>query len=168
MHNIRITLATLFALGGASAAVAQQSQPPARDARGLHARKPAGGGRGALLRGLTLSDAEKASLKNIRENQHQQTKALREQYKPQHEAMRDARQRGDTTALRALRANNTAEREATRRLLTTQRAGVRAALSSENQAKFDANIARMEKRLAQRPDTTRRPFARRPGPRMRP
>lgn len=159
MKHIRITLAALLTLGSAGVVVAQQAQTPAH--HGEHAGKgkrggPGRGMGGALLRGVTLSDAEKAKLKSVRENAKSQMKALREQYKPQHDAMREARQRRDTTAMRALMEKAAPEREAMKRLAETQRADIRAALTPENQAKFDANLAEVQKKMTQRGDSTRK------------
>ena len=162
MKHIRSAVAALLVIGSATAAVAQQSQttrPHAHGKRGQVGalRGPGGPGLGgALLRGITLSDAEKANLKAVRTKFAPQAKALREQFKPQHEALRAARQAHDTTALKALRDKNGAEREAMQKLMVAQQADLRAALTPENQAKFDANVTRMKTRLAQRPDSARK------------
>ncbi len=114
---------------------------------------PGGPGRGAdqaLLRGITLSDGEKANLKAVHAKYASQMKAIREQYKPQHDQIRAARQRGDTAAIRSLMAQNSGERDQTRSLMTAERNDLRGALTPENQAKFDANAATMKKRFAKR------------------
>lgn len=158
MLNIRSALASLLVLGGAVAVRAQQPTTPTQ----AHARR---GGPGqdderALLRGITLSDAEKANLKNVHAKYAPQMKALREQFKPQHEQMRAARQRGDTAALRNLMQQNSGEREQTKNLMTAERNDLRAALSANNQAKFDANVATAKKRFAQRAGKGRPGFGR--------
>ena len=117
------------------------------------------------MRGITLSDAEKANLKTVREKYASQVKALHEQYKPDHQAMRDARQRHDTAAVKALREKAAPEREAVKNLLEAQRNDVRAALTPANQTLFDANVAKVKERIAQRGEKAGKPFARRPGPR---
>ena len=156
MQSMRITLAALLSFGAATAAAAQQTQPSTPQAHGARGRMGPGPGRGmrgdaGLLRGITLSDAEKANLKAVREKYAPQMKALREQFKPQREAMRAARQRGDTAAVRALWAKNgSAEREAFTKLADAQRNDLRAALSAENRTKFDANAAELQKRMAKR------------------
>ena len=66
---------------------------------GAHGARRQGPGRNPLLRGITLSDAEKANLKSVDAQHAAQMKALRKQDKPQMEAMRAARQRGDTAAV---------------------------------------------------------------------
>src|SRR5262245_52393983 len=161
MQSMRITLAALLVFGAATAAAAQQTQPSTPHARGAHGRMGMGPGRGmraggGLLRGLTLSDAEKANLNAVHQKYLPQMKTLREKFKPQHDAMRAARQRGDTAAVRALREKNgPAEREAFKRIADAERDDLRAALSAQNQTKFDTNaaklLAEMQKRKAQRP-----------------
>lgn len=165
MKHIRTAVAALLVIGSASVAVAQQTQTTPSHPHGQRGqfgpkRGPGGPGPGrALLRGITLSDAEKASLKSVREKYAPQMKAIREQYKPQHEAMRAAWQKKDTAALKALRQQNGAEREAIQKLMLAQQADLRSALTTENQAKFDTNVARAKERMAQRPDSAhkRRP-----------
>jgi hypothetical protein len=153
---MRITLAALLVFGAATAAVAQQTQPSTPHARGARGKMGMGPGRGmragaGLLRGITLSDAEKANLKAVHEKYAPQMKTLRDQLKPQREAMRAARQRGDTAAVRALwEKNRSAERDAFKRISDAQRNDLRAALSAENRAKFDTNAAEMQKRMAKR------------------
>lgn len=167
MKHIRMTFAALLVVGAATAAVAQQGQPPAAGAHEAHAKagpRKGPGGRGGFgmrsdgaLRGIALSDAEKANLKAVREKYAPQMKAQREKFKQSHEAMRAARERGDTVAFRALaKENATARHAAMQELATVQRADVRAALSAENQAKFDANVERIKTRVQQRPDSLRK------------
>jgi Spy/CpxP family protein refolding chaperone len=162
VKHIRTAVAALLAFGSATAVAAQQSQTTPSHAHGQRGqvgpRRGAGGpgiGR-ALLRGIKLNDAEKGNLKAVREKYAPQVKALHEQFKPQHEALRAARQAHDTTALKALRSKNGAEREAMRKLMVAQQADLRAALSNENQVKFDANVAKMKERMAKRPDSARK------------
>ena len=167
MKHIRTTFATLLVVGAASAAVAQQGQPPAAGAHEAHAQagpRKGPGGRGGFgkrsdgaLRGIKLSDAEKANLKAVREKYAPQMKAQREKFKQSHETMRAAKQRGDTAAFRALaKENATARREAMQQLAMVQRSDIRAALSAENQAKLDANVERVKTRMQQRPDSLRK------------
>jgi Spy/CpxP family protein refolding chaperone len=156
MQSMRITLAALLVFGAATAAAAQQAQPSTPRAHGARGKMGPGPGRGmragaGLLRGITLSDAEKTNLKAVHEKYAPQMKALREQFKPQSEAMRAARQRGDTAAVRTLwEKNGPAERDAFKKLADAQRNDLRAALSAANQTKFDANAAKLQKRMAKR------------------
>jgi hypothetical protein len=102
----------------------------------------------ALLRGITLSDAEKANVKAVQTKYAAQFKSIRKQNKPQQEQIRAARQRGDTAAVRSLMQQNSGERDQMRTLMQSERNDLRAALSPANQAKFDANAATLKKRFA--------------------
>ena len=136
MTHIRSTLvAGLFVFGAAAVASAQQATPaPASQAQAQgalgrqHGMGGGGGGRhgNRLLAGIELSSAEKASVKTVHEKYAPQMKALRTQPKS------DAR------------------RAEAKQLMTAERTDLRAALSAANQAKFDANVARMDERMAQR------------------
>ena len=150
MLNIRSALAALLVIGGAITARAQQpAAPQAHAGRGMRGGPGMGEDR-VLLRGITLSDAEKANLKAVRSKYAGQFKAINEQYKPQHEQMRAARQRGDTAAMRSLMQQNAGERAQLRTLMQSERGDLRSALAPENQAKFDANAATLKKRVAGR------------------
>jgi Spy/CpxP family protein refolding chaperone len=162
MLNIRSALASLLVLGGAVAVRAQQptTPPQAHAKRGMRPGGPDMDADRALLRGITLSDAEKANLKNVHAKYTPQMKAIREQYKPQHEQIRAARQRGDTAAVRNLMQQNSGERDQVRNLMTAERNDLRSALSPANQTKFDANVANAKKRFAQRAGKGRQGFGR--------
>ena len=158
MNQIRSAIiAGVFAFGAAAVAGAQSAPaaPQARAQHGQHAKGMKAGrfGRGMqrqLFRGITLSDQEKTSLKAVREKYATENKALRAQLKPQFEAARAARQKGDTAALKALWAKNSGMRDSTKKLLEAERHDLRAALTPENQAKFDANVQKLEQRVANR------------------
>ena len=160
MNQIRSTvLASLIALGSAALAGAQ-SAPPVAQARAHQAGHAegmkAGPGRFArgaqrqLFRGIKLSEQEKTNLKAVRQKYAAENKTLRQQLKPQLEAARAARQKGDTAALKALRTQNEGAREQTKKLLEAERHDLRAALTPDNQAKFDANVAQLQQRVANR------------------
>ncbi len=152
MTYIRSTLAAaLLVFGGAVVSSAQQvtptpQRPLANGARGRLARNL----RGQLFRGITLSDAEKANLKAVRAKYAPQIKALRAELKPKLLEARAARQRGDTAALKALWQQSSAQRDQTKQLLMAERNDIRAALTPEHQPTFDANVARLKQRIAQR------------------
>ena len=159
MINIRSTLAAAaFVFGGAVLAAAQQPTP-APGAHQQRAGRAARNHRGQfgpaalrhqLFKGITLSDAEKANVKNVQAKYASQMKAVREQLKPQIQAAREARQRGDTAALKSMRQKSAAEREQIKTLFESERNDLRAALTPENQAKFDANVKQLEQRAAKR------------------
>ena len=163
MTHIRSTIvAGLLVFGGAAIASAQQSTPAttpapqaqqhahhamrARGKRGMFARNI----RRQLFKGITLSDAEKANLKAVQAKYAPQMKALRAQLKPQLAAAREARQHGDTAALKQMWSKSAAQREQIKKLLESERGDLRAALAPADQAKFDANVKRVEQRVAAR------------------
>ena len=121
--------------------------------RGMEGRR--GGERGGALRGLKLSDAEKANVKAVHTKYEQQFKTLRESMKPVFEEARTLRQKGDTAGLRALWLRNGASRDQMQALEARQRTDIRAALSPDNQKQFDANVAEQAKRRAERERTER-------------
>jgi hypothetical protein len=158
MIDIRVALAAaMLSVGSAAVVSAQQTTAPQgmrkdHPQRSDSARRMMGarGLRGQLFKGITLSDAEKANVKAVETKYASQMKALREQAKPQMQAARDARQKGDTAALRELWSKSAAQREQTKQLLVAERNELRGALTPANQATFDANVAQMEKRMADR------------------
>jgi hypothetical protein len=107
----------------------------------------------ALLRGVTLSDAEKSNLQAVRAKYAAQRQTLRTRRRTQAQNAKAARQRGDTAALRSIRTNLQTERQT---LSQAERNDVRNALTSANQAKFDANLKRVEARAARKPFKARR------------
>lgn len=161
MTHIRSALAAgLLVIGSAVVATAQQTPPAGRghgrhgqmDQRADSTRRGFGAKniRGQLFKGITLSDAEKANIKTVHQKYASQMKALREQFKPQMDAAREARQRGDTAALKGMWEKSGAQREQTKKLLEAERNDLRAALTPENQVKFDANVKQFEQRVAER------------------
>ena len=152
MKHIRSAIAAgLLVFGTAAVASAQTAQAPRAQAhQGQHkAWGKRGGGDRALLKGITLSDAEKANLKNVRAKYAPQMKALREQFKTQAQSQGKIA-RGDTAAMRARRQANAPQREQLQKLMQAERSDLRAALSPANQAKFDANLQQVQQRMANR------------------
>ena len=156
MFNIRLALAATALTFGSAAIVSAQQQTAPQGVHQDHAQRPdsahkrfgARGLRGQLMKGITLSDAEKANLKAVQAKYASQNKAMRQQSKPDLQAMRDARQRGDTAALKALWQKGAAAREQNKQVMQAERNEMRAALTPANQTKFDANVAAAEKHLA--------------------
>src|SRR4051812_31093587 len=114
--------------------------------RGIGGRR---GGEGGALRGLKLSDAEKAKVKDIHAKYAAEGKTLRESMKPAMQEARTLRQKGDTAGLRALWDKNKAGRDQMQALQARQQADIRATLSPENQKLFDANVQEHAKRRAE-------------------
>jgi Spy/CpxP family protein refolding chaperone len=129
------------------------AQAPAGGAEaGRHAMgRGVEGGRGqrGLLRGITLSDAEKAKLKEIHGRYETEGKSLRESLRPVMQEARAARQKGDTAAVRAVRDRNKATFDKVQALRTREQADIRAALTPEHQKLFDANVQQMAQRRAE-------------------
>lgn len=152
MKHIRTALmGTMLAFGGSALAAAQQATPaptPQTQHSGKFARGRHGFGAGerVLFKGITLNDAEKASLQDVRAKYQPQLQALKQQEKPQLEAARAARQRGDTAALRQIWQQESPQRQRANQLMTAERSDLRNALTPGNQTKFDANVKILERR----------------------
>lgn len=155
MKNIRSAIAAGLLVFGGAVTAAAQAAPAAphahaqrggeRGAKGPGAKGPGARAAGALFRGIKLSDAEKSNLKAVRAKYAPQYKALREQFKPAGKIAR-----GDTAAMKARREQMKPLRDQTEKLMQAERVELRAALTQENQAKFDANVQKLESRLANR------------------
>ena len=130
MKVIRIaTLAAVFCVGIASIAAAQGTQPPQQ---GQGEGRRGGGMGGMLLKDITLTDAQKA-----------QVKTIREKYLPQQVELRKAAQAtggppDDATRTRMMD------------LQSKQAAEIRAILTADQQAAFDKNLADMKQRMQSR------------------
>jgi Spy/CpxP family protein refolding chaperone len=144
-----IGLVVASLVSAASIAQAQTAAPNARHERRAEARGVEGRvGRG-LFRGITLSDAEKARVKQVHEKYSAEAKSLRESLRPAIQDARAARQKGDTTGVKAAVSRTAGDREKLRALMDRQKTEIRAALSPENQRVFDANVKQLEQRRAE-------------------
>jgi Spy/CpxP family protein refolding chaperone len=147
-------------VGAAGAAAAQGTRPDARPdsarrergevkgERGMRRAGP-GGPQGALLRGITLTDAQKTQLQELRKAQQSEAKKTREQFGAVMKEARDARQRGDTATARSKMAQVRTAMDAQRE---RQIASLRTILTAEQQKQLDANIATMKERAAKKGD----------------
>ena len=152
-------LVVLAATVGAGVAQAQTGGPPM--GRGGRGRGPGGpGGAGMLLRGITLSDAQKAFLDTLREHDRAAMEQNREQNQAVFEQMRAARETGDTATANRLMREQRAKMDAQR---DKQAAAIRAILTADQQAQFDKNLAEIKEREAQFPGGRAR-GGRPPGP----
>jgi Spy/CpxP family protein refolding chaperone len=140
-------------VSAASLAQAQNASPNARQERRAEARGIEGRagheGRGGLLRGITLSDAEKARVKQVHQKYSTEAKALRESLRPAMQEARAARQKGDTAGVKAAWNKTEGDRVKLRALMDRERAEIRTALTAENQRLFDANVKQLEQRRAE-------------------
>lgn len=149
MTSMGLSLALI--VGAASAVAAQSTRPDVRPdsthrgraggERGMRGGGP--GGAGALLKGITLTDAQKTRIQALRKEQEPEMKKSREQFGAVMKEARDARQRGDTVTARAkmeqVRTQMNAQRE-------HQVASLRAILTADQQKQLDANVAEMKHR----------------------
>jgi len=144
-----------LALSLAGAAAAQQAGPgEARRERAGDERGPRGPGMrgrggpdGLLLKGITLTEGQRARIAQLRQQQRDQFESRRTALRAQADSLRAARQRGDTVAAQRLadqrRAEMTRERE-------QHVAAIRALLTAEQRVQFDRNVAELKERVAQR------------------
>jgi Spy/CpxP family protein refolding chaperone len=121
----------------------QAGQHRGHDVRGPGARAMGGRADRGALRGITLSDAQKAQLKTVHEKYRAQHEAERARLKPVMDAVRAARQRGDTAAARAAWAKAGEARTQGAATMKQEMNDVRAVLTAEQQKQFDANAAKM-------------------------
>jgi len=149
----RMGLGLALVVGAAGAAAAQSTRPDTRPDsaqtkrgergdRGMRGRG-LGGPNGALLKGITLTDAQKTKVQALRKEQRSEMEKNREQFSAVMKEARDARQRGDTVTARAkmeqVRAQMTEQRE-------RQVASLRTILTAEQQKQLDANVAEWKER----------------------
>lgn len=141
---IGFAIAGILSVGTVAHAQSTTTQPQ------QHGRTARGGqGRGGLLRGVTLSDAEKTRVKAIRAKYQDEAKTLRESLRPAMQDVRAARQKHDSVAVKAAWDRTAADRQKLQALMQRERAEIRAALTPENQKVFDANAKAMEQRRAE-------------------
>ncbi len=144
-----LILAAFAAVTGASVVTAQGG-PPGGRGRGPEGR----GGPGAmldrgLLKGITLTDAQKEKLEDIRKAEREAMEAQSpDARQAEMKAIRDARQSGDTVTFNRLVAEQRARMDARR---DKQIAAIRAILTGDQLATFDANVAEVKQRQADGP-----------------
>ena len=144
---IALAVATLVSAASFAGAQAPAQQGARHGQHEMHRGMRAGmrAERG-LFRGIKLSDAEKAKIKDIHSKYATQAKSLREQMKPAMQEARAARQKGDTAAARAVLAKNKATFDKLAELRKSEQAEVRSALTPDNQKLYDANLQQLAKR----------------------
>jgi Spy/CpxP family protein refolding chaperone len=141
--------AAFAAVAGAGVARAQANppaNPPKHEGRGPGGRGgPGAGPQRMLLKGITLTDAQKTQLQQLMQTE-------REQFEKQggragnFDAIRTARQNGDTATANRLMAEQRAQMQAHR---DQQITAIRALLTGDQLTQFDANVAEMKKHEAQ-------------------
>lgn len=155
----RMGLGLALIVGAAGAAAAQSTRPDTRPdsarrergergewngERGMR-RGGLGGRDGALLRGITLTDAQKTRIQELRKAQQPEMKKMREQFATVMKEARDARQRGDTATARAKMTQVRTAMDAQR---DRHIASLRTVLTADQQKQLDANIAATKERAA--------------------
>ena len=144
---LALVVASLVSTASFAGAQAPATAPQGgRHAMGRGMEGPGFGRRGGVLRGLKLSDTEKAQVKAIHVKYAAEGRTLRESLKPTMQEARTLRQKGDTAGLRALWEKNKPARDQMQALQVRQQAEIRAALSPENQKLFDANLQKLATR----------------------
>jgi Spy/CpxP family protein refolding chaperone len=154
---------TMMAMGlglaltvGAAGANAQATTKPdaARHEGGRGAwQKGKRGGEGfggGLLKGITLTDAQKAQLKEKREANAPEQKAFREQMRTTFGEMRAARERGDSAAVQSARAKMEQLRKQGSEVRERQLADLRSILTADQRTQLDKNLADAKARMEQR------------------
>ena len=151
--TILMGLGLAVTLAGAGAAQQAGQGAPRRaksdSAKGERFEKRGGGPDGFLLRGITLTDAQKNELKALRTSQQEKVKASRGGGDNQMNEAREARQRGDTAAARAIMQRNRLAMEQAR---AQHVAAVRNILTAEQRTQFDKNVAELKQREPGRGD----------------
>lgn len=155
MRNMTFVTSLGLALVLGATASAQPPRPdgPPRD-RGadstFRGRRGPGGPDGTLLRGITLTDAQRQRLDALRREQRAQTDASRGPSRGDVENGRGARERGerergDTTGMAERRAQMDERRR-------REVAAIRSILTQAQRRQFDANVAEMEQQMRERSD----------------
>jgi Spy/CpxP family protein refolding chaperone len=154
MRKTRVIALVIASLVSTASVVQAQAATPDRkeqgarmgrgDGRGLEGR----GGRGGLLKGITLSDTEKAKLQAVRTRYAAERKTLRTSLEPGMKDARAARQKGDTAAARRIWEGSKGTRDQLVNLRQREQAELRAALTPANQVKLDANVKQLAERRA--------------------
>ena len=149
------TLAVALTLGTASIAAAQQpTQAPQGQQQQWGQRGHWQGqrqrGRRALFRGVNLTDQQKQRIKAINQKYVQQARSIREALRPALQQIRTERQKGDTTAARAVFEKTRPQRDQLRSLREEELREIRSVLTAEQQKTFDQNVAQLKARMEQR------------------
>ena len=157
LNTIALGLGLALSIAGSHVAGAQQQSDAGRPQAGQQDRRGPGGrgargdrrggGEGYLLRGITLTDAQKAQLQQLRKGDSAQVAARRDEFQQEREELRALRQKGDTAAIRA---RMTARRTQMDQERDRRAAAVRDILTAEQRATFDRNVAEAKQREAQR------------------
>jgi Spy/CpxP family protein refolding chaperone len=95
----------------------------------------------ALLKNITLTDAQKAKLEQVQKSERGSMTADSGARRAEFDAMRKARQSGDTITANRLMLEQRAKMD---QQFAAHSAAVRAILTPDQQKQFDANVAEMK------------------------
>jgi Spy/CpxP family protein refolding chaperone len=95
----------------------------------------------ALLKNITLSDAQKAKLEQLQKSERASMTADSGARRTEFEAMRKARQSGDTAAANRLMLEQRAKMD---QRFAVHTAAIRGILTADQQKQLDANVAEMK------------------------
>ena len=152
--NIMVAVGLALSIAGvASAQQGERGERPRRGAAGemrdTTARRggPRGGPDGFLLRGITLTEGQRAQIAQLNKTQRDAFEAKHESRRTEIEQVRAARQRGDTAAVRAAMQKNRQEMVQAR---AQHAAAIRNLLTAEQRVQFDKNVAELQQRESER------------------
>ncbi len=140
MTKIRLLAFALSSLVAAAPFAGAQAASRAPSAVGTRKGAIRAGKHEGLLRGLTLSAAEKSKVKSVHAKYSADSKAMRASLRSAMQEARADRQKGDTAAARAVLDRTKNSREAMRGVMEREQTEMRSALSPANQKQFDANV----------------------------
>jgi Spy/CpxP family protein refolding chaperone len=113
----------------------------------IDGRMGRGGPDGLLLKGITLTEGQRAQIAQLRKTQRAQLDAKRTASQGDLGRLREAHDRGDTAAIRAAK-------EQRRTVLAQERAqhiaAIRNVLTAQQRVQFDKNVAELKAREAER------------------
>ncbi|HEX7051852.1 MAG TPA: Spy/CpxP family protein refolding chaperone [Longimicrobiales bacterium] len=152
MKKIRPTrLAFILALGATPLALAACEETTAattapQDAPVPQLSRARGPGGPGLFRGIELSDEQRAQLRAVHDTFRAEFEAMHAELAPLRKQLAEARRSGDRERVRQLMADARAAREKAKPVHERMLAAMRAVLTPEQQAQFDANVARLQER----------------------
>ena len=130
-----LALALMFG----AVSVSQAQQPSQQRGRQEWAARRGERGFGYLLRGITLTDQQKAELKELRAKRQDQARDHREDFQKLRKEMQEARAKNDTSKVRELRARARSEMQEDREHMVQ---AIRELLTPDQRAIFDKNLER--------------------------
>lgn len=155
--NIIVATGLALSLAGvASAQQADRGERPRRGdsghavdgmARGPRGERGRGGPDGLLLKGIELTEGQRARIAQLNKSRREAMEANRDGRHEDMERLRAARQRGDTAAVRAAMQKN---RQAMEQARARHIAAIRSILTVQQRVQFDRNVAELQQREAAR------------------